>query len=152
MWNREPVPSAPQPTPATPKPVLLPETKPGTAAPCSIIGESVRIKGEITANEELHVHGEVEGRIDLAQRLMVGPSGKVNAGIKAREVVIGGNVKGGIEAVERIIIKKGAHLVGDVKTAGIVIEDGAYFKGSIDIVRPVPAQAAPKLEQKGATA
>jgi cytoskeletal protein CcmA (bactofilin family) len=93
------------------------------------------------------VDGEVEGTVELQEhRLTVGPTGKVVATIKAREVVVLGTVQGNIETREKIEIRKEAKVVGDIRTARIVIEDGAYFKGSIDIVRaeaPKPA-AAPK--------
>ena len=103
------------------------------------IGESMRIKGDIFSSEELHVNGEVEGRLDLKTNgLTIGPHGKANASIRAREVIVSGSVKGNVEAAERLVLRKGANLVGDVKTAGIVIEDGAYFKGGIDIARPEP--------------
>jgi cytoskeletal protein CcmA (bactofilin family) len=121
------------------------------------IGKAVKIAGQIYSREDLYVDGDVEGTIELMDhKLTVGPNGKVHAGIKAREVVALGAVQGNVEASERIEIRKDAKLVGDIKTARIVIEDGAYFKGSIDIVKaepkvvpsqprpqPVPAAAAP---------
>ena len=67
--------------------------------------------------------------------LTIGPSGRVQAGIKAREVVVLGQIQGNVEAMDKLDIRKEAKLVGDIKTARIIIEDGAYFKGSIDIVR-----------------
>ena len=102
----------------------------------ALIGETMRIKGEISSRDELRVDGEVEGKVESQSRLTVNANGKVDATIKAAEVVIGGTVKGNVEATQRIVLKKGANLVGDVKTAGIVIEDGAYFRGGIDITRP----------------
>jgi cytoskeletal protein CcmA (bactofilin family) len=69
-------------------------------------------------------------------RLTIGPNGKVKATVKAREIIVRGSVQGNVEASDRISIMNGASIVGDVKTAGIVIEDGAYFKGGIDILRP----------------
>jgi cytoskeletal protein CcmA (bactofilin family) len=102
----------------------------------AIIGKSMRIKGEIYGEEELRIDGELEGSLDLKNRLTIGPSGKVSANVKALEVVVQGTVKGNVEAVDKITIQNGANIVGDVKTAGIVIEDGAYFKGGIDIARP----------------
>ena len=100
----------------------------------------MRITGEIYSKEEIHVDGEVAGRMESENRLTVGANGKVEAAIKAAEVVIGGAVKGNVEATQRIVLRKGANLVGDVKTAGIVIEDGAYFRGGIDITRPEAIQ------------
>jgi cytoskeletal protein CcmA (bactofilin family) len=114
----------------------------------STIGSSVIIKGEIHTKEELVVDGELEGTLDSTDRLTVGASGKVRAQVKAREVTVRGTVKGNVHASDRITIHKDANLVGDVKTAGIVIEDGAYFKGSIDILRVEQArqEAASKHE------
>jgi cytoskeletal protein CcmA (bactofilin family) len=96
------------------------------------------IKGEISTREELLVDGEVEGSLESHSLLTVGPNGKVRANIKAREVVIFGSVRGNVEVSEKIAIREQGSLVVDIKTAGISIDDGAYFKGSIDIVRPEP--------------
>jgi len=98
----------------------------------------MNIKGEIRSREELLVDGEVEGTLESESLLTVGPNGKVRANIKAREVVIFGAVRGNIEVSEKIAIRQQGSLVGDIKTAGISIDDGAYFKGSIDIQRPEP--------------
>lgn len=110
---------------------------------CAIIGSSMRIKGEIHSQEELYIDGEVEGRLESAHALTVGPKGKVQADVKAREVTVLGSVRGNVEVQERIAIRKNGSLIGDIKTAGISIEDGAYFKGSIDIsMRPVKQAVA----------
>ncbi len=70
----------------------------------------------------------------IGHRLTIGPNGNLQTnGVKAREVVVMGKMKGSVEATEKVYIRKDAQLVGDVQTAGIVIEDGAYFKGGIDI-------------------
>lgn len=98
------------------------------------LGASLHVKGEITGNEDLSVDGSVEGLIQLEDRkLTVGASAKVTADIIAREVVVYGNVKGNLRARDRIEIKKDGSVVGDLTTARIMIEDGAYFKGSIEI-------------------
>jgi cytoskeletal protein CcmA (bactofilin family) len=100
------------------------------------LGPSLHVKGEITGNEDLHVDGSVEGLIQLEDRkLTVGASAKVTADVIAREVVVYGNVKGNLRARDRIEIKKDGSVVGDLTTARIMIEDGAYFKGSIEIDR-----------------
>jgi cytoskeletal protein CcmA (bactofilin family) len=118
---------------------MEPETSRGGSA---TIGKAVKIAGQIYSREDLYVDGDVEGTIELMDhKLTVGPNGKVHAGIKAREVVALGVVQGNVEASERIEIRKDAKLVGDIKTARIVIEDGAYFKGSIDIVKAEPKVA-----------
>jgi cytoskeletal protein CcmA (bactofilin family) len=102
------------------------------------IGASMRIKGDIRTNEELLIDGEVEGSVESHSVLTVGRNGKVRANIKAREVVVFGKVQGNVDVVEKIAIREQGSLVGDIKTAGISIDDGAYFKGSIDIIRPEP--------------
>lgn len=98
------------------------------------LGASLHVKGEITGNEDLSIDGTVEGLVHLEERkLTVGASAKVTADIIAREVVVYGNVKGNLRARDRIEIKKDGSVVGDLTTARIMIEDGAYFKGSIEI-------------------
>jgi len=120
------------------------------------IGKSVTVKGQIFSREDLIVDGEIEGAIELNDhRLTIGPHGRVRAGIKAREIVVLGSIDGNVEAVDKIDIRKDAKLVGDIKTARIIIEDGAYFKGSIDIVKTVeaakPAQARPQAAAAGSS-
>jgi cytoskeletal protein CcmA (bactofilin family) len=98
------------------------------------LGGSLHVKGEITGNEDLHIDGSVEGLVQLEDRkLTIGASAKLTADIIAREVVVYGNVKGNLRARDRIEIKKDGSVVGDLTTARIMIEDGAYFKGSIEI-------------------
>src|ERR1700689_2200905 len=121
----------------------------------AVIGKSVMIKGQIFSREDLTIDGEIDGSVELHEhRLTVGPNGKLQAGVKAREVVVLGTIHGNVEASDKIDIRKDAKLVGDIKTARIVIEDGAYFKGSIDIARPeaarTPAPAQPKAQSQSA--
>jgi len=98
------------------------------------LGSTLHIKGEITGNEDLLIDGTVEGLVQLEDRkLTIGASAKVTADIIAREVAVYGNVKGNLRARDRIEIKKDGSVVGDLTTARIMIEDGAYFKGSIEI-------------------
>jgi cytoskeletal protein CcmA (bactofilin family) len=109
------------------------------------VGKAVRIVGQIFSREDLYVDGEIEGTVEaLEHKLTIGPHGTVHAGIKAREVVALGSITGNVEASEKIEIHKEAKLVGDIRTSRIIIEDGAYFKGSIDIVKPEPAKAPAK--------
>lgn len=100
------------------------------------IGKAVKINGQILSKEDLYIDGDVEGTVELMDcKLTIGPNGRVQAGIRAREVIVLGAIQGNVEATDRIDIRKEAKLIGDIKTARIVIEDGAYFKGSIDIVK-----------------
>ena len=120
----------------------------------AVLGKSVVVNGQIYGREDLTIDGEVEGTVELQEnRLTIGPNGKVVATIKAREVVVLGTVHGDIETREKIEIRKEAKMVGDIRTARIVIEDGAYFKGSIDIVRAeAPKVAATPKPQAVASA
>jgi cytoskeletal protein CcmA (bactofilin family) len=110
----------------------------------AVLGKSVMVKGNIFSREDLTIDGEVEGTVELHEhRVTVGPNGRVTASVKAREIVVLGTIHGNVEATEKIDIRKDAKLVGDIKTARIVIEDGAYFKGSIDITKPDVAKTPP---------
>jgi cytoskeletal protein CcmA (bactofilin family) len=98
------------------------------------LGSSLQVKGEISGNEDLVIDGSVEGLVQLDERkLTVGATAKVTADIIAREVVVYGTVKGNLRAKDRIEIKKDGSVIGDLTTSRISIEDGAYFKGSIEI-------------------
>ena len=110
------------------------------------IGKSVVVKGELSGSEDLVVDGEVEGSIALrGQSLTIGPNGRVRANIEARNVILHGRVDGDIHASDRVELRKSASLSGDITTARISIEDGAFFKGTIDIQKP---EAAPKIEPR----
>jgi cytoskeletal protein CcmA (bactofilin family) len=120
---------APEPTPVAPtRPTVT------TTADQATIGKSLVIKGEVTGSEALYIDGRVEGSINLAgNRVTVGRNGVVNANVTAREIVVLGKVKGNLTASDRVDIRSDGSLTGDVIAARISIEDGAYFKGGIDI-------------------
>jgi cytoskeletal protein CcmA (bactofilin family) len=120
-----------------PEQVQAPILSGGSASTGSAtIGRGVKIFGDISSKEDLYLNGEIEGTvIAVDHKLTIGPGATVRAGVKAREIVLLGTIQGDVEATERIEIRKDASLVGDIRTPRIVIEDGAYFKGSIDIVR-----------------
>jgi len=106
------------------------------------LGASLHVKGEISGNEDLHIDGSVEGLVQLDDRkLTVGSSAKLTADVVAREVVVYGSVKGNLRARDRIEIKKDGSVIGDLTTARIMIEDGAYFKGAIEIDRSAGSEA-----------
>jgi len=143
MWNKreDGTPQTTQPQPTTRTVVSTPPPAGVSARSMAVIGASMEIKGEIRSREELMVEGDVEGTVESQSTVTVGPNGKVKANIRAREVAIYGSVRGNIEVAEKIAIREKGSLIGDIKTAGISIDDGAYFKGSIDIVRPEPQRA-----------
>jgi cytoskeletal protein CcmA (bactofilin family) len=100
------------------------------------IGRSVKIKGELSGSEDLYVDGQVEGTINLLDNsLTVGPNGVLKADIHAKGIVVQGKVEGNIEAIERAELTKSAIVDGDVATARMVVEDGAYLKGKVDMQR-----------------
>ena len=109
----------------------------GKVSHVTVIGKAMTIKGTVKSNESLHVDGELEGKLDLpGHRLTIGQNGRVGADTTAREVEVLGTLNGDIDAEKKIIIRKGGRLVGDLRTPAIVIEDGAYFKGRIEILNP----------------
>ncbi len=113
------------------------------------IGKSVLIRGELSGSEDLFIDGQVEGTIELREHnLSVGPNGQVHANVKAKEVVILGTVKGDVLAADRLEIKKSGSLRGDLVAARVVIEDGAYFKGSIDIQKGGETATKPAQPKK----
>lgn len=113
------------------------------------IGKSVIIKGELSGSEDLYLDGEVEGSIELnAHNLVIGPNGRVHANVRARDVVIHGKVDGNVYGVERVELKKSGVLSGDIFTQRIVIEDGAFFKGGIDIKKDGGKEAPMASEVK----
>lgn len=114
--------------PAAPRPVTT------TTADQATIGKSLVIKGEVTGSESLYIDGRVEGSINLSgNRVTVGRNGVVAANINAREIVVLGKVRGNLTASDRVDIRSDGSLTGDVIAARISIEDGAFFKGGIDI-------------------
>ena len=116
------------------------------------IGKSVVVRGELSGSEDLYLDGQVEGSIELHDHhFTIGPHGRVKASVHAREVVVHGQLEGNVHGTERVELKKSAVLTGDIITQRIVIEDGAFFKGSLDTQR-TPAKPEPKRETVEAAA
>jgi cytoskeletal protein CcmA (bactofilin family) len=116
------------------------------------IGKSVIIKGELSGSEDLYVDGVVEGTIELqSNSLVVGPNGQVRAKVNAKNVTVQGRVEGNIRAIERVELRKSAVIVGDISTQRVAIEEGAYFKGKIDIQRDAD-KASSKSESRAEAA
>ncbi len=146
MWDRKrpeaapvnPAAVAPVPQPAAPPTIARPAPSGGT-----LIGRSMRVVGDIYCEEDLYIDGEVDGAVEVSgSKVTVGPNGKAKSNIKAEEVIILGKVQGDIDASSKITIRKDGSLVGNIRTSGIVIDDDAYFKGSIDIVKKAAAASA----------
>jgi cytoskeletal protein CcmA (bactofilin family) len=117
------------------------------------LGSSLHVKGDITGTEDLLIDGSVEGLIHLDERkLTVGTTAKLTADINARDVVVYGSVKGNVRATGRIEIKKDGSIIGNLTTAQIMIEDGADFKGSIEIDRSTAEEAGKNVSSRAAAA
>jgi cytoskeletal protein CcmA (bactofilin family) len=118
------------------------------------IGKSVVIKGELSGSEDLYVDGMVDGTIELeGNNLVIGPNGQVHANVNAKGVTVQGKLEGNIHASERTELRKSAVAIGDIFTQRIAVEDGAFFKGKVDIQReaakPQPvAKPEPPVERK----
>lgn len=148
-------PARPMP-PSTPafEPAARPAT-PGATAQAgageqATIGKSLVIKGEVTGSESLYIDGKIEGTINLSgNRVTVGRNGQVSANITAREIVVLGKVRGNMVASDRVDIRSEGSLTGDVAAQRISIEDGAFFKGGIDIRKPDTANKAAEPAKVG---
>ncbi len=174
MWKPNQPGSTPQ-TPEPQRPATPPQTSFETAAASPVrpatagtgataaaatgeqatIGKSLIVKGEVSGSESLYIDGKVEGAINLpGNRVTIGRNGQVAANIMAREIVVLGKVRGNCHASDRVDIRSEGSLTGDVIAARISIEDGAFFKGGIDIRKPgsgeqkagVPPAATPAAE------
>jgi cytoskeletal protein CcmA (bactofilin family) len=111
----------------------------------SWLGPSLLVKGEISGHEDLFIDGSMEGVVRLNERkLMIGPTANVKADIFAGEVVVRGNVNGNVCARYRIEIEDDGSLTGDLATAQVFIEDGASFKGSIEIEKSAEKESNEK--------
>ncbi len=152
-------PSTPEPirpTPPTPASYEQPTTRTATPQVAAAstgeqatIGKSLMIKGEVTGSESIFIDGRIEGTITLpGNRVTVGRNGQVAANISAREIVVLGKVRGNCQAADRIDIRAEGSLTGDVTAARISIEDGAFFKGGIDIRKPGDAKATQADQQQ----
>jgi cytoskeletal protein CcmA (bactofilin family) len=163
MWkpNQPAQPATPPADPArstTPgTPAGFPASSPaGTPGDQATIGKSLVVKGEISGAESLYIDGKVEGSINLpGNRVTVGRNGQVAATVLAREIVVLGKIRGNCQATDRVDIRAEGSLTGDVIAARISIEDGAFFKGGIDIRKPGAeaknGQAAPAADTPATT-
>ena len=140
IWNAK-KPNEPQAVAPEPKNPQTDKRRPDTMRPVdsmmgrsTCLGSSLHVKGDLTGTEDLLIDGSVEGMIHLDERkLTVGTAAKLKADIDAREVVVYGCVQGNVHATGRIEIKKGGSVIGNLRTAQVMIDDGADFKGSIEI-------------------
>ena len=132
-------------TQRSPSATAIPSSPSSTIRTPAHLGSSLRIKGEITGDEDLKVDGKIEGPISLPEhRLTVESGAQVNGKIVAREIVVYGEVKGNLNGRDRVEIKKDGSVVGELTTARIMIEDGAYLKAAVEIERgSIPVRTDP---------
>lgn len=116
------------------------------------IGKSVVIKGELNGSEDLTVEGHVEGKIELKDHVLtIGPNGKIKAQVFAKAVIVLGEVNGNVTASEKVDIRDGGSVDGDIISPRVAIAEGAHFRGTVDMQRK-GGQAAPAQQGKGAAA
>ena len=155
--NQTPEPVRPTPVqPSIETPRATTSSSVSSASPAgeqASISKGLSIKGEITGTESLFIDGKVEGRINIpGNRVTVGKNGVVSASISAREIVVLGKLKGNVNATDRVDIRAEGALTGDVAAARISIEDGAFFKGGIDIRKADAKPTAVQNEKVAANA
>jgi cytoskeletal protein CcmA (bactofilin family) len=120
----------------------------------TVIGKSVTIRGELSANEDLYLDGEIHGTVSLpGNRLTIGPNSSVRADVRVRDVIVFGRLEGNIQASGRVELRQSAHMLGDIHAARLSIEENATVKGRIDIAAPAAQreQAAPAIPQTAPT-
>ena len=160
MWKRDEAvkPSAPAPAPAAHQavstaPVPQPETR-RIERDVVNIGKSVVIKGELNGSEDLTIEGHVEGKIELKDHVLtIGPNGRIKAQVLAKSVIVLGEVNGNVTATEKVDIRDGGSVDGDIISPRVAIAEGAHFRGTVDMQRKTPTQQAqPSKPAAAATA
>lgn len=149
MWKQKPTATPPIITtqPSDPDDSAANQTVPaaGRSEPAlSRIVEGVTLRGEISSSEDLHVDGNLEGTVELPDHtLLVGPNSHVRADVTARSIILRGNLEGKAHARERMEIRKGGSLTGEMETEKIVIEDGSMFRGIVKMLQPEEEEKKP---------
>lgn len=121
------------------------------------VGQSIAIKGDLTGDEDLHVVGSVEGRIDLPNNeLTVGPEGKVKAEVNAKAVIVEGHITGNVTAIDRVELRTSGIVDGDVRAPRLVVQEGATLNGTVEMgdikKKPVVEAATPPKVALGSEA
>ena len=144
MWKRDEGVKGSQPAPTAPAPVHTPVSTAPTPQPESRrierdvvnIGKSVVIKGELNGSEDLTIEGHVEGKIELKDHVLtIGPNGKIKAQVHAKSVIVLGEVNGNVTATEKVDIRDGGSVDGDIVSPRVAIAEGAHFRGTVDMQR-----------------
>jgi cytoskeletal protein CcmA (bactofilin family) len=148
MWKRDEGVKGSQPAPAAPAPAHQPVSTAPVPQPESRrierdvvnIGKSVVIKGELNGSEDLTIEGHVEGKIELKDHVLtIGPNGKIKAQVHAKSVIVLGEVNGNVTATEKVDIRDGGSVDGDIVSPRVAIAEGAHFRGTVDMQRKAAA-------------
>ena len=144
-----PVPILRADLPAPPAPVAPPPPQPDPVAMAGHLTISHTIRGEISGREDLYVDGEIEGKVLLEDaKIVIGPNGRVSADVEAREILVLGKVKGNLHGRDSVTIGRTGHVIGDVVTRYISVEDGAQVQGSLDVTRTEDTRVTAISENK----
>ena len=145
MWKRDeavkptsqPTPAAPVASNVQPSAPAVPQVEPRRIERELVnIGKSVVIKGELSGSEDLTIEGQVEGKIELKDHLLtIGPNGRIKAQVFAKAVIVLGEVNGNVTASEKVDIRDGGSVDGDIVSPRVAIAEGAHFRGSVDMQR-----------------
>ncbi|MGB6865563.1 MAG: polymer-forming cytoskeletal protein [Candidatus Aminicenantaceae bacterium] len=152
IWKKSDEDNLPTQTPIQPPPQpSAPRSQPPSAKERALIGSSIKIEGSLSGGEDLFVEGRVKGKIDLGQySVTIGTNGRIKADIHGRSIVVMGEVQGNLHGLEQIILQKSSKVRGNLFAARVSLEDGADFKGSIDMTSKPEVEAKPS--QKDDTA
>ena len=156
MWKRDEGVKGSQPAPAAPAPAAhQPVNTASVPQPESRrierdvvnIGKSVVIKGELNGSEDLTIEGHVEGKIELKDHVLtIGPNGKIKAQVHAKSVIVLGEVNGNVTATEKVDIRDGGSVDGDIVSPRVAIAEGAHFRGTVDMQRKAAAGQQPQAQ------
>lgn len=134
MWKQADTKGAPPPPPAQPLPVTPPRSPMSTSKERALIGPTIFIKGDLTGEEDLLIDGRVEGKVELRKHnITVGKNGRVKADLYGKVITVEGEVHGNLYGEEQIVLRQSSTVRGNIVAPRVVLEDGANFKGSIDM-------------------
>lgn len=155
MWKKnEETASGSTSSPPPARPGSSPSTRSGERA---VIGPSISIKGDVTGEEDLLIQGKVEGKVDLQQNnVTIGEHGNIEADLFGRSLVIEGKVEGNLVGEERVVVRASGTVIGNITSPRVHLEDGATFKGTIDMDsksgrRPSPSQKKPERDSSSSS-
>lgn len=144
IWKKTDAEASPNPTPLQPPQAQVPRNQPPLGRDRAVIGPSVEVKGSLSGDEDLLIEGRVEGKIELVQHTVtIGTSGSIKADVKGRNIIVMGEVQGDLFGAEQIVLRQSSTVRGNLVAPRVSLEDGANFKGSIDMTSKPGTEAKP---------